>query len=182
MFLLGTFAATIFLVHAAPIAASYGMSPVLAAEAVGVFGAGSLSSRILLGAVSDYLDRTRSVVLAFLSELAGLALVAMIRSNETVFIFAGFAIGFGYGGFLSDFISLVGDLFGRTSMERIWAVQETAYGMGGLLGPISAGIYFDSTGNYFGILLVSTILVGLALFISIGFSVSYRHAETLRLS
>ena len=170
MFFLGTFGATIFIVHAAPLAASYGINGIVAAEAVGILGAGSVSARIAMGVSSEYMDRSRSVVVAFGIELSGLLFLAFYGNSVPVFFLSAFAIGFGYGGFLSDFIALAGDLFGMKSMERVWGLLETAYGLGGLLGPILAGIYFDVYGNYFGILVVAIGFLGSAFVISFGFS------------
>lgn len=167
MFFLGTVGATVFLAEAAPFASTYGIGAVVAATALSVFGAGSILSRLLVGALSDRISRRSALVASFLPELVALAALPFVASSIPFFFIAAFAIGFGYGGFLSSFIALTGDLFGMKWTQRMWGVQETAYGLGGLIGPIAAGLYFDAFNTYTGIIEVSALGVLFALILSI---------------
>lgn len=181
MFFLGSVVATMFVVHAPNLVASSGMEGLLGAEAVGVFGAGSLISRIIVGRISDRIDRSRTVVVAYAAEFAGVAALPFVVKLPTVFLLSAFAIGFGYGGFLSDFISLTGDLFGSENISSIWGVTETAFGFGGLLGPIIAGAYFAGSHSYTGIFEFAAILAAVGLVISVLFSRHVRPAIIQRM-
>ena len=170
MFFLGSLVATMFLIHAPNLVASKGMSKLLGAEAIGAFGAGSLVARVAVGHVSDRIERSRSVVIAFFSEFLGILALPFAVQLPIPFLLSSFAIGFGYGGFLSDFIALTGDLFGSRSMGSLWGIIETAYGIGGLLGPIIAGAYFQRFQSYTGIFEFAALVAAVALATSLVFS------------
>ena len=176
LFFLGSLVATMFLIHAPNLLESRGMSKFLGAEAIGAFGAGSLISRIVIGRVSDTIDRSRTVIIAYASEFVGISALPFVVALPIPFLLSAFAIGFGYGGFLSDFIALTGDLFGSKSVSTIWGISETAYGLGGLLGPIIAGAYFESFNSYTGVFEVGGCLAALALAIAVIFS---RHVRPI---
>jgi OFA family oxalate/formate antiporter-like MFS transporter len=170
MFFLGTVGATIFLAEADPFVSIYGLNGEVAAVAIGFFGAGSLISRLVTGPLSDRLGDRVALFSSFLPELIGLAALPFIVDNLALFFAAAFGIGFGYGGFLATLIALAGNLFGSKWTQNIWAVMETGYGFGGLIGPIAAGIFFDSFNNYTGIIEISAIGVFVALILVLSFS------------
>jgi MFS transporter, OFA family, oxalate/formate antiporter len=174
MFFLGAFASSIFLVHASPIAKTYGISEIAASEAVGVFGLGSLTGRIVMSGISTTPARARNLMLAFSAELFGVLALTYLGKIVPLFFVCAFFIGIGYGGILADSLALTGDLFGMKTIERTWSIQETAYGLAGLSGPIIAGFYFDSYGGYTGILQTTTVALAVALFISFRFQTSVK--------
>jgi MFS transporter, OFA family, oxalate/formate antiporter len=167
MFALGTFASSMFIVHDQPFAATLGIDKLEAALALSLLGLGSLVSRVVIGIVSDAVGRMRSLIIAYASVLLSLGAVPFVGANLYLFYLCAFGIGFGYGGYLTDFISLSGDLFGRKWNERIWGMLETAFGLGGLAGPISAGIYFDAFSSYTGVFELGTVAVVLGLGLSL---------------
>lgn len=148
MFLFGSIGATMFIVEAEPFASTVGISPVTASIALGMLGAGSLIARLLMGALSDRLSRTEGVMISFFAEFISIAALTFVGSSVLGLFLCSFGIGFGYGGYTSDFIALTGDLYGTKWMHKIWSVDSTAFGLGGLIGPIAAGMYFDSFQNY----------------------------------
>jgi OFA family oxalate/formate antiporter-like MFS transporter len=156
MFFLGSFGATMFLVHAVPFASSIGISSIQASIALGVFGAGSLLSRVVIGVIADRLNRAFGIILSFLIQFVSLGMlefvgVLLLRDFSLLlllFYLCSFGVGFGYGGYLSDFIALTGDLFGRKWIQKIWAFNETAFGFAGLVSPIAAGLFFDLFQSY----------------------------------
>ncbi len=167
MFFLGTVGATLFLAEAGPFANTHGIGAVVAATALSVFGAGSILSRLSVGVLSDRLSRRTALVVSFIPELIALGALPFVAPIIPLFLLASFGIGFGYGGFLSSFIALTGDLFGMKWAQRVWGVQETAYGFGGLIGPIAAGLFFDAFNTYTGIIEISAIGVLFALLLSL---------------
>ena len=150
MFFLGTFAMTMFVVHSVPLAASEGIGVLSASLALGLFGAGSLFARVVIGALSDQLGGAKGLIVAFSIELVGMALVVFVNGNALLLYLASFSIGFGFGGFLADLVGLTGDVFGTKHIEKIWGWITIGYGLGGLLGPVFGGAYFDRYGSYVG--------------------------------
>ncbi len=150
MFLAGL-ATLMFTVHAIPFGESHGISEIFGADALSFYGAGSLLARLGLGVLSDKLSRINGLVVAFLIETIALLSLPFIGSNVTLFLACALGVGFGYGGFFADSISLTGDVFGASSIDRIWSLYETAWGLGGLSGPILAGLYFDAYSTYGGV-------------------------------
>ncbi len=167
MFFLGTIGAAMFLAEADPFASYQGISSIIAATSLGIFGGGSLISRLLLSSLSDAISRRTALVISFLSELVSLAGLPLAGSNIALFLAASFGIGFGYGGFLSDLIALSGDVFGMKWIQRIWGVIETAFGFGGLIGPIAAGLFFDAFNTYTGIMEVGAMSSLLAMLLAV---------------
>jgi OFA family oxalate/formate antiporter-like MFS transporter len=171
MFFLGSFGATMFLVHAIPLASTLGISELDASIALGVFGAGSLFSRVAIGLIADKLSRMTGVIISFVAQVVSLALLPFSGSDLTfLFYLCSFGIGFGYGGYLSDFIALSGDIFGRKWIHKIWAFDETAYGIAGLVAPIVAGAFFDRLQSYSLIIEIATIAALTGLILSIIFA------------
>ena len=177
MFLLCTFGSALFIIHAAPFGKTHGLDPVTAALALGVLGAGSLASRVIFGVISDRIPRTITLVLALFSELLGLAALPFIGGSVSLFLACAFAIGLGYGGYLTDIIALIGDLFGTRSIGSNLGMIETGFGIGGLIGPIARGAYFSQFQNYTGILQISAFLVVIAIVISFLFARQVRNIE-----
>jgi MFS transporter, OFA family, oxalate/formate antiporter len=149
MFFLGSFGATMFIVHAIPFASTLEITELNASIGVGVLGAGSLFSRIFIGLIADRINRATGVIISFAVQFVSMGLLQVTSSKLLLlFYLCSFGIGFGYGGYLSDFIALTGDLFGRKSIQKIWAFDETAFGFAGLISPIIAGTFFDNLHSY----------------------------------
>ena len=170
MFFLGTVGVTMFVVHASPFGLTEGIDQFYASIALGILGAGSLIGRIVMGSVSDKISRGTTVSISLFSELIGLAIVPFVSGSIYLFFISGLAIGFGYGGYLADFISLIGDLYGSESVANVWGFTEVSYGLGGLVGPIIAAAYFSRFGTYIGIFEIAALGLLAALVISIFFS------------
>ena len=69
---------------------------------------------------------------------------------ETIpmFILGSAVIGFSYGSCLSLFPSTCADYWGTKNLGLNYGILFTAWGVGGVLGPILAGRIADSTGSY----------------------------------
>jgi MFS family permease len=170
IFFLGMIGVSLFLVHIVPFVYSFGISEATASYSIAFLGIGSICARILMGLISDRFRLGSTVVVDFALEAVGILVLSVFGSNVSVLYFSGFFIGLGFGGFLVDFISLTGTLFGMKWMHRSWPIYEFAYGGGGFLGPLIGGFYFDKFGTYSGMFLVATIPTVAALMISILFT------------
>jgi len=123
-----------------------GMTPeraaATAATAAGVFlpifnGVG----RVAWGSISDAIGRKAAIVFMFL--LQGVTQLAFFRFGGTtglLFILAA-SVGFNFGGALALFPAVTADFFGSRGVARNYGWMFTAYGVGGIIGPMMAGIF-----------------------------------------
>ena len=105
------------------------------------------SGRIVAGVVSDRIGRTVTLVSVFLLQ----ALNMIFFANFTTF--AGFlvgsaVVGFSYGACLSLFPATAADRWGTKNLGLNYGILFTAWGVGGVFGPVLAGRIADSTGSY----------------------------------
>jgi OFA family oxalate/formate antiporter-like MFS transporter len=105
------------------------------------------SGRVVAGVVSDKIGR-----------MVTLAFVCIVQAINMYF-FSGFTtfngflvgsalVGFCYGACLSLFPATCADLWGTKSLGLNYGILFTAWGLGGVFGPILAGAIADSTGSY----------------------------------
>jgi OFA family oxalate/formate antiporter-like MFS transporter len=109
-----------------------------------VFNAGG---RVLAGALSDKIGRIRTIFIVSV----GQAIIMFLFSGAsaiTGFVVGSAIIGICYGSCLSLFPSACGDYWGMKNLGMNYGILFTAYGIGGIFGPILAGRIADSTGNY----------------------------------
>jgi MFS family permease len=69
-------------------------------------------------------------------------------STITGFVVGSAIIGICYGSCLSLFPSACGDYWGTKNLGLNYGILFTAYGIGGIFGPILAGKIADASGNY----------------------------------
>ena len=109
-----------------------------------IFNAGG---RIVAGLVSDLIGRVTALTMVFVMQ----AIVMFFFGQfETVlgFVLGAAMIGFSYGSCLSLFPATVADLWGTKNMGLNYGILFTAWGVGGVAGPLLAGSIADSTGSY----------------------------------
>ena len=109
-----------------------------------VFNAGG---RIIAGLLSDRIGRTKTMGLVFTLQAIIMGIFAQL--NTVTALAAGAAmVGFNYGACLSLFPSTTGDYYGTKNLGLNYGLVFTAWGVGGVIGPILAGWVADSTGSY----------------------------------
>lgn len=137
----------------------------IAGTAIGVFY--SLANglgRIIWGTISDKIGAKLSLVLMCIFQaVAMLSLYWMAGSQALLFIVAT-AIGFNFGGNFSLFPTMTADLFGSKTVGVNYGWVFTAYGMGGIVGPVLAGVIRDSGLNW----LVAFVICSIACLIAAG--------------
>ena len=109
-----------------------------------VFNAGG---RVLAGALSDKIGRIRTIFIVSVGQAIMMFLFSG-ASTITGFIVGSAVIGICYGACLSLFPSACADYWGTKNLGLNYGILFTAYGIGGVFGPILAGRIADSTGNY----------------------------------
>lgn len=114
----------------------------LAATAMGVFFACFNGfGRIAWGFISDALGRKASLVLMLAFQ--GVVMLAFFHlGGIPALLFVGAAcVGFNFGGTLALFPAATADFFGNKNVGKNYGWMFTAYGVGGIVGPIMAGLF-----------------------------------------
>lgn len=123
-----------------------------------LFNAGG---RILAGWLSDHIGRAWTMRLFFLLQAANMFSFSLYRTPELIALGASLT-GLGYGSLLSLFPSATYDFFGTKNGGVNYGLVFTAWGVGGVIGPLMAGAVVDATKNYSLAYLISALLCLLA--------------------
>ncbi len=116
----------------------------VAGTAMGVFFAISNGiGRIVWGTLSDRIGRKASFVLMMGTQ--GLMMFAFFHMGGTpALLYVGAAVvGFNFGGNFALFPTATADYFGNRNVGKNYGWVFTAYGVGGIVGPIMAGEFKD---------------------------------------
>ena len=105
------------------------------------------AGRIIAGIVSDRIGRIRTIMIVFLSQAAIMFFFSEFSTVGT-FILGSAVVGLSYGACLSLFPSATADFWGTKNLGLNYGIMFTAWGVGGVFGPIMAGKIADLTGSY----------------------------------
>lgn len=116
------------------------------------------SGRLIAGIVSDYIGRIKTL---FIVCLVQAVVMFFFSSFSTInqFILGSAVVGFCYGACLSLFPSVTADYWGAKNLGFNYGIMFTAWGVGGVFGPILAGKIADATGTYGTAYLISSALL-----------------------
>ncbi len=109
-----------------------------------IFNAGG---RLIAGFASDRIGRLKTVLIVCLSQAVVMFFFSRISTIFT-FIVGSAVVGFSYGACLSLFPSTCADYWGTKNLGLNYGILFTAWGVGGVFGPILAGKIADASGNY----------------------------------
>jgi OFA family oxalate/formate antiporter-like MFS transporter len=146
MFCFGTFAGLLIIGQLAKIGLEQaGMTTAFTLTAIYAFF--NFAGRIAWGVISDRLGRQQSLFVAFLLQV--ITYIAFPYLATPVALVAGIAIvGFTFGGMLTLFPSMTADYYGMKNFGLNYGFVITAWGIGGVLGPLVGGMVRDATGTY----------------------------------
>jgi len=103
--------------------------------------------RLMAGMLSDKLGRLRTLMFVCLSQAA--VMLVFPGLDGMVGFFAGSAVvGFSYGACLALFPATVADYWGSKNFGLNYGILFTAWGLGGVFGPLLAGRIADASGSY----------------------------------
>lgn len=105
------------------------------------------AGRLIAGIVSDKIGRIKTIFLVCITQ----AVVMFFFSNFSTilqFTIGSAVVGFSYGACLSLFPSTTADYWGTKNLGFNYGIMFTAWGVGGVLGPLLAGKIADMNGNY----------------------------------
>lgn len=133
--------------HISAAARDTGIDAARAVGLVGLIGIGSLIGRFAIGSLADRLGRCLTLTLMQASMGASYLLW---HAADGYAGFAGFALWFGlsYGGIVALLPAICMDLFGARAVSSIIGTLYSGAALGNLLGPVVAGMVFDSSGSY----------------------------------
>jgi OFA family oxalate/formate antiporter-like MFS transporter len=99
--------------------------------------------RIVWGSSSDKIGSRKALLFMFIFQGAMTATFFFTTVNEYLFYIVGAMIGFNFGGTLALFPPITADFFGSKNLGANYGLMFTAYGVGGIVGPILAGMVQD---------------------------------------
>lgn len=101
------------------------------------------AGRIVWGTSSDRIGTKRALLFMFLLQAIMTLTFFFTTVNEYLFYTVGALIGFNFGGNLALFPATTADFFGNKNLGANYGLVFTAYGVGGIVGPILAGMVQD---------------------------------------
>ena len=133
-----------------------------AALLLGGIGLIRMAGSSCMGWLSDTIGRPRAQALsAFISAMGLIILLPLPTAGGSILmgIVFVFVYGFGMGGMSACHSAMSADAFGGRNFGVIMGFLEICFGLGGVIGPPSAGFIFDAVGSY--TVPFSIIIVGL---------------------
>lgn len=114
---------------------------------VAILAVANAGGRVIAGFMSDIIGRIRTMMIVFLLQAVMMFLFPTFQ-GVPLLILGACLIGFSYGALLSVFPSTTGDYFGTKNLGVNYGLVFTAWGFGGVFGPIMAGMIKDATGSF----------------------------------
>jgi OFA family oxalate/formate antiporter-like MFS transporter len=102
------------------------------------------AGRIIWGQVSDRFGRGKSLIAMFAFQAVMMTAFFYTTSNPIMFYVVAALIGFNFGGNFALFPVSCADSFGAENLALNYGFLFTAYGIGGIVGPILAGMVQDA--------------------------------------
>jgi len=102
------------------------------------------AGRIVWGQVSDKIGRRKALLSMFLFQGIMMIVFFYTTTNPYVFYIVAAFIGFNFGGNFALFPAACADSFGAENLGLNYGFVFTAYGIGGIVGPILAGAVQDA--------------------------------------
>jgi MFS transporter, OFA family, oxalate/formate antiporter len=125
-----------------------GLSEAEAEGALGLLALFNALGRIVWGSVSQRLGARRTLVLISLLQALMVMVLFELGSRVWTLELAACWVGFHFGGNLALFPLLTAEYFGTKHLGANYGLVFTAYGTGGVLGPMLAGGVWDVLHSY----------------------------------
>ena len=100
--------------------------------------------RIVWGAIADKIGTKKSLMALFSFQALMMFTLFQMGGNEYTLYVASALIGFNFGGNFSLFPTTTAEFFGTKTVGQNYGYVFTAYGVGGVIGPIMAGVFKDA--------------------------------------
>ncbi len=137
------------------------------------------SGRIIAGIISDRIGRVVTLGIVCIMQATAMFFFPSFTTIGA-FVVGSAVVGFSYGACLSIFPSATADQWGTKNMGLNYGVLFTAWGVGGVIGPMLAGRVADQTGSYTGayniagLLLMAAFVLAMLSYIEVSVDVEAR--------
>lgn len=152
----GTFAGLLVIGNLKPLALTGGIGAPAATAAISAFAVGNAAGRVTWGWLYDRLGPP-VIPVSLLVLGAAVATLALAR-NEGAFIVCAAAIGFGFGACFVVYAAHVAAWWGAAAVGAVYPLVFLAYGLSGILGPLTGGWLFDTTSSYLPAIMIASAL------------------------
>ncbi len=126
-----------------------GLTPATAATAVSVLALFNGGGRVLAGWLSDKLGRVRTLQIAFVIDILGLAAFCITKPGSVVTLYLGVAcVGFCFGSLMGVYPGFTSDQFGTKYGSVNYGIMFVGFAIAGLLGPMGMSAIYQNTGSY----------------------------------
>ncbi|CAG9000093.1 MAG: putative MFS-type transporter YhjX [Candidatus Celerinatantimonas neptuna] len=137
------------------------LSMTQASQSVAVIALANLIGRLILGVLSDKMQRIRVISIALVLSLAGIAILLFSTMNGPLFYLSIACIAFSFGGTITVFPSLVSDFFGMTHLTKNYGAIYLGFGIGSLAASMVSSLLGGFIPTFYlilGLLIISLII------------------------
>lgn len=164
MYLLGTMSGLLVIGLAKDIGVQLaGLNPGTAANVVAIIALFNAGGRLIWGALSDKFGRMKVVLILFIVTATSMFYMSFGPLNLISFFIVSASITFCFGGFLSVFPTITGDLYGVKNLGANYGIVYQAYGISAVIGPIIAA----NTGSLITTFLIAGISSAVGIFLTL---------------
>lgn len=136
------------LTHMIPMAIDRGLSPSQAALLLSLSAGIGVIGKVIFGWIADHIDTRVAVWISIAFQMSGVLLISREGDSIHVLQFGVALFGFGMGGVVPLWGSLIGEVFGRENFGTIMGTMSPCMLPIQILGLPLAGYVYDRTGSY----------------------------------
>lgn len=147
-FFLGTFAGLLIVGSLKPLGVGQGIGDNVLILGVSIFAIANFAGRISWGFVSDMIGASLTIFIALAFQALFIFLLGTTALSDISFLALSVLVGFGFGGNFVLFAKETAEIFGVENLGAVYPYVSFGYALGGLLGPVTGGLMYDSFGDF----------------------------------
>lgn len=152
-----------------------GLTTAAAGSALGLLALFNGLGRVAWGTVSQKLTAKYSVALMCILQGAMMFVLMQMGNSTAKLAIAACWLGFNFGGNFALFPLLTLENFGPKNLGANYGAIFSAYGVGGILGPVMAGKVWDKMGTFN----TAFIIAGIACIVAAALALTLKHIQPL---